>query len=390
MLIFAMSQSPRAAHRSVLAAAAILALAGSLPSPAPACSVPVFRYAMERWPPEPYEATVFHRGPLSAADEAIAKHLEAGFGPFDPSRPKVPTAPPNLLLTRVDVGAPLNDLQKKIWEAQKDAPLPRVVIRYPNAEAGEPALWAGPLSAESVRLAIDSPARREVARRLLAGEAAVWILLESGDKTKDGAAAALLAEQFRWAEKELELPKPDPMEEDGDGPAPGPGFLRSAVPLRLAFSLLRISRGDAAEKVFIDMLKRGAETPPPDDQPVTFPIFGRGRVLDALHGKHFKAEVIREVAGFLTGPCSCQVKDMNPGMDLLISADWESFLEGPAAKPAGVAPAGTATAPPVPLRAPAPGSPLLSSVLIVIGVAGLLALAAITAYILSRPPKNRT
>jgi len=28
-----------------------------------ACQVPVFRYALERWTPDPYEAFVIHRGP---------------------------------------------------------------------------------------------------------------------------------------------------------------------------------------------------------------------------------------------------------------------------------------------------------------------------------------
>src|SRR5512136_1886912 len=36
-------------------------LLSSIPS-ALACSVPVFRYALERWPASPYEAVVFHRG----------------------------------------------------------------------------------------------------------------------------------------------------------------------------------------------------------------------------------------------------------------------------------------------------------------------------------------
>ena len=32
---------------------------------AEACSVPVFRYALERWQADPYEVFVFHRGPLT-------------------------------------------------------------------------------------------------------------------------------------------------------------------------------------------------------------------------------------------------------------------------------------------------------------------------------------
>ena len=31
------------------------------------------------------------------------------------------------------------------------------------------------------------------------------------------------------------------------------------------------------------------------------------------------------MAEFLTGPCSCEVKEMNPGYDLLLAANWNSL-----------------------------------------------------------------
>ena len=56
-----------------------------------------------------------------------------------------------------------------------------------------------------------------------------------------------------------------------------------------------------------------------------FPIFGRGRVVPPATGEEIQPEAIREVAEFLTGPCSCEVKEMNPGYDLLLSANWNSL-----------------------------------------------------------------
>ena len=56
-----------------------------------------------------------------------------------------------------------------------------------------------------------------------------------------------------------------------------------------------------------------------------FPIFGRGRVVPPATGEEIQPEAIREMAEFLTGPCSCEVKEMNPGYDLLLSADWKSL-----------------------------------------------------------------
>src|SRR5437764_2509646 len=52
-----------------------------LPSPAPACNIPVFRYALERWrtdrAEDRYEILVFHRGKLSAAEQAVVDQLRA-------------------------------------------------------------------------------------------------------------------------------------------------------------------------------------------------------------------------------------------------------------------------------------------------------------------------
>jgi hypothetical protein len=61
---------------------------------------------------------------------------------------------------------------------------------------------------------------------------------------------------------------------------------------------------------------------------MAFPVFGRGRVLWALVGAGIAKENIAEAGEFLTGPCSCQVKSLNPGCDLLLAADWESALLG--------------------------------------------------------------
>ena len=52
-------------------------------------------------------------------------------------------------------------------------------------------------------------------------------------------------------------------------------------------------------------------------------------MLCALVGGGINEETIGEVAAFLTGPCSCLIKEMNPGIDLLMSADWTSVLSAP-------------------------------------------------------------
>src|SRR6185369_10485372 len=147
-----------------------------------------------------------------------------------------------------------------------------MVVRYPESESDAPPFWSGPLSAESIDSLVDSPARREISRRLLMGESAVWVLLESGRKPDDDAVADLLAAELKKTEATLELPPPSP-----DDP-----LLRSTLPVRLAFSVVRISRNAPAEQMLVHILLGGEKQAAAASGPVACPIFGRGRMLAAL------------------------------------------------------------------------------------------------------------
>ena len=41
-----------------------------------ACNIPVFRYALENWVPDPYHAVVISNGPLSETQSSLLKQLE--------------------------------------------------------------------------------------------------------------------------------------------------------------------------------------------------------------------------------------------------------------------------------------------------------------------------
>jgi hypothetical protein len=90
------------------------------------------------------------------------------------------------------------------------------------------------------------------------------------------------------------------------------------------FSILPLSPTNPQEQFFVEMLL-GSE---PDlyehqDTPMIFPVFGRGRLLGTLFGEYITADNIQGAISFMTGACSCEVKAMNPGTDLLIVAPWE-------------------------------------------------------------------
>src|SRR5262249_1352056 len=63
-------------------------------------------------------------------------------------------------------------------------------------------------------------------------------------------------------------------------------------------------------------------------QPLALPVFGRGRAMQPLVGGGINPEMITEYCSYLVGPCTCQVKKQNPGVDLLFVVDWDARIEG--------------------------------------------------------------
>jgi len=163
---------------------------------------------------------------------------------------------------------------------------------------------------------VDSPARRKIIELLTGGGSAVFLLLTSEDSNADDAAQELLRrESARWGEK-IKLP-----EQTKDGPQ-----LTSRIPLQVSFPVLVLSRQDPAEQLFVQMLLRGDEDLSNVKGPIVFTIFGRGRMLTSFQGDDLTARNLEQAARYLCGACSCQVKQQNPGVDLLLSADWSDLL----------------------------------------------------------------
>jgi hypothetical protein len=293
-------------------------------SPAWACDVPVFRYALEYWSAAPYQVDVLSDTPLSARERDALQQLDGA------SSQAAPRA--NAIIRLADPADPSDASSERLWRELGSPALPLLVLR--DIHTRRP-IWSGPLTASNVAKLVDSPARRGIARRILEGHSAVWVLLESGDRAKDSAAKALLDTTLRELEQTLKLPDPQ-------GSVPFSGKEATAPPrppLQLRFSPLTVSRGDPAESVFVQLL---LHTEQDLDryaaEPMVFPVYGRGRVLYALVGKGITRENLEEAGRFLIGACSCEAKEENPGTDLLMAADWEGRLIGSAAQAAGPQP----------------------------------------------------
>ncbi len=282
-----------------------LAIASALllPQRGLGCTIPVYRYALERWDLGDYEVRVFHRGPLPADLQAAVKrwqHSHHG----------------NMEISTVDLDGKLTPELRQLWQKQEGrATLPWLVVRLPGTEA-DPA-WAGSCTPATLAAVADSPARQRIVAALSRAETAVFVLLGGGDAAADAAAGKLVADELRQLEKGMKLP-----EQSKDGPQ-----LRLPLPLQVRFTLLPLRRDDPAEQAFITMLLATEEGLDRIKGPILFPIFGRGRALGSLYGKDLNAGEVFQVAHFLCKECSCQLKELNPGTDLLIRADWPAILE---------------------------------------------------------------
>jgi len=308
---------------------------------AQACSVPVFRWALERWQPEPYPVVVFTKGPLQGADRSALDALTKAANPEDCA---------NLYVTTVDLNDKPDETLQKLWEREAKGVTPWATAHMPSQGQMGAVYWSGKLSDLDPKVLVDSPGRQALGKALGEGTTLVWVLIEGPDKQKNDDLAGKLEGILRKIEKEGAdlLPKPEP----GAPVAPGP-------PLKVAFSVVRVNPQDPKELHFVRMLTHshpeGAAQA--GKQAELYPVFGRGRNLGRITHEEASEEVIVAACGFLLGPCMCEIKEQNPGTDLLIKKNWDLlFFKEPDATsaPAAVPEQKTAVADAVKTQEPAP------------------------------------
>lgn len=270
--------------------------------PCTACQIPVFRYALERWPADAFRIEVAAPESPAAAERSALVRLEDGAaingGPFNYAVTRLPAAPKS----------------------------PPVTILPPR---GTIPVWTG-LLAEVEAVVAAGPTHRELVRRLLAGDAVVWLVLGGTDGAA-GRARDLLEMELAALADDIVLPR-------GIG-LPGSELL-SEVPLEVRFSVLPVEPDEAAagllRRTLEARLATGGEAGATDSRDATLvvPVFGRGRAARVLRGASLDADTIADVTAFLCGACSCQAKQLAPGFDLLLPAAWDEALFGDAPPPA--------------------------------------------------------
>src|SRR5437660_1409899 len=83
----------------------LFGLTVSIPQDALGCTIPVFRYALEKWELTPYDILVYHRGPLPAA-------LQKTLAPWSAT----PNKRANIEVTVIDLDEKMDPVHRKLWE----------------------------------------------------------------------------------------------------------------------------------------------------------------------------------------------------------------------------------------------------------------------------------
>ncbi len=307
-------------RRVVLAWAMVLGVSGVA---ARACDTPVFRYAMSNWAPAPYHVFYVYEGQPAEQDEAANKRLKT----WSEGTESLP--PANLLFRSVDRAdakliEQLPGVVREACESIEEGDLPRHLVFTP---------WGEPLSSQrldeaAIEAMFHSPARDQLADMLDQGKTAVLLMIPGTDRDENERVEKVvngLLEDARAGRVTpgslLDLPTVSPGDLDvaeAGSAAPGEGPT-------LELGLIRVDRQDQAEQWLVRSLTAlESDLTEYLAQPMVYFVFGRGQAMPPYVGAGITAENLRAEVGFVCGPCSCTVKQENPGGDLPMQWDWDA------------------------------------------------------------------
>ncbi len=253
-----------------------------------ACDTPVYEYTIQNWVRDPYQVHYLHRGDEAAADaqaneylQRVARgtegHVNLGFARVD--------------VSSLDSTAPYG--HRRVWARHKSDTLPLHVVTSPRGSE----VFAGRLDVDTVRKMAGSPKRSALAQQLSDGKQGVLLTLLGRDAGQNSAARSAVSEIVaRAGEEDLEV------------------------------GVLEVARSDARERWFVAQLLQVEDDLRDLTGTMVFGVFGRGHVLPPFVGRGITAENLADLVAFINGPCACEIKAANPGVELLTDWNWDAHL----------------------------------------------------------------
>ena len=307
----------RLGHRGFMSSA-FLIVTLTAAATAFACKLPVFRYALERWPVDSYRMVLFVDQSPSERSPELRKALK-----------RLADSPANVSIEVVDLNQ-LTDQQRWQFELPgEEAELPWLQVDFPTRNGEERRCWEGTCSPATLTQWLDSPMRQQIGSDLASGTSVVWLMFDGPDGAGNEQVAQRVRIALERAQQEITIPTGVIPAENASQyflehpEASLDDVLRSNVPLKVEFTLHRVSRDAADELALRQMVAGLGDTA---QQATLVPIFGRGRMLDAIPAAKATEQTILNACQYLVGECSCTVKSQNPGIDLLLNVNWKEKL----------------------------------------------------------------
>ena len=166
--------------------------------------------------------------------------------------------------------------------------LPVLTIWYPDQMGKKPPIWSEKLNPSLVKGLVQSPKRQQMAESLIKGVSVVWVFIPSGNAKKDEDAKALIRREL---DRAIQTYSKTPFT-----------ILSGAKQKKLSygFPILTLSPEDPAERYFVEMLlKSELDLYEHTDEPMVFPIFGRGRALGCLFGEYITEKNIQDLSSLV-------------------------------------------------------------------------------------------
>ena len=267
-----------------------------------ACDTPVYRYALENWQPDLYHVYVFYQGQLTEPEKQLVDNLNKNsvqYGGY---------ANYSLRTVNFDKISLENNV---LTESIGKSTLPVIAVCYPGIQQSKASIWQKPLNESHVKEIVSSPLCTKISNELSYGKTAIWLMLKSGNFEKDNKAQQIL-------EKELGLLYNSINE--------NPTQSTKTDTLKTDYSLILLGQKQANESLLEAMLLYSEnDLINYTDYPMVFIIFGQGRLLYTLVGDGITKRNIKEAHSILTGPCTCEIKEYNTGLDLLFNQNWSAI-----------------------------------------------------------------
>lgn len=294
---------PRTSGATRLALISLSLLLGQL-APLAACDVPVYEYALLHWPRQDYTVYYLHDGTEATADaevNGLLRNVAAG-----------KEGQANLRFTALDASLGLADLTPEARDVlgnNAEATRPRHLVVSPKGRT----IFSGRLTVADVRDLLTSPKTTALADMLSRGAPGVVLVLTDSDEAQNRAALETVQ-----------------------------SALNAAKDAKARSGLLEVLRQDPQERWLVRQLLTVEADLEAIRGPMVFGAFGRCHVTEPYLGKGINRANLTALAEFMNGPCTCEIKAANMGLDLISDRDWEAQVSG-GAKPRPLEPPGYVT-----------------------------------------------